>query len=120
MVDITIPGLQLVSEANWRGHWATKARRVSAQRNIVTIMLATTQARFMALYAPLTVVITRIAPRRLDSDNAVGSAKAVRDAIAQAMKVSDGNDSVDWRVDQAKGPVGVRIQIYPRELVSAG
>jgi hypothetical protein len=110
-VDVPIPGLRLVSEANQREHWAKKARRVKAQRTLVTLVLRGTVARDMMLVAPLAVTITRISPRRLDDDNATGSAKAVRDAVAAILGVDDRDDRVSWRVEQAKGPFGIRIAI---------
>jgi hypothetical protein len=104
-----------VSEANARSHWAAKARRVKAQRNLVTLVLRGTVARDMMLVAPLVVTITRIAPRRLDDDNATSSAKAVRDAVAAVLGVDDRDERVCWRVEQARGPVGVQIAIRPAE-----
>lgn len=112
-VSVPIPGLRLVSEANAREHWSAKARRVKQQRNLVTLALRGTVAAQMLLVAPLEVTITRIGPRRLDDDNATGSAKAVRDAIAAVLGVDDGDDRVRWRVEQARGPFGVLIAIRP-------
>jgi hypothetical protein len=112
-VSVPIPGLRLVSEANQREHWSRKAARVKHQRAIVTLVLRGTVAAQMMLVAPLVVTITRIGPRRLDDDNATGSAKAVRDAIAAILGVDDRDDRVCWRVDQARGPFGVQIAIRP-------
>lgn len=65
--------------------------------------------------APLTVVITRIGPRELDSDNVVGSAKHVRDGIADWLGVNDRSKLLTWQYEQqkaGKGVYGVRIRIY--------
>ena len=115
MVDVPILGLRLVSEANARSHWAEKARRVKAQRNVVTLVLRGTVARSMMAVAPLSVTITRVSPSvGLDDDNAVSSAKAVRDAVAKVLGVDDRDERVDWLVRQERGPWGVRIRIEPK------
>ena len=49
----------------------------------------------------------------LDSDNVVGSAKAVRDGIAEWLGVDDRSPLVEWFVCQAKGPVGVIVEVVP-------
>lgn len=110
-VSVPIPGLKLVSEANRRDHWAAKAKRVRQQRNLVTLVLRGTVAAQMMLVAPLVVTITRIGPRRLDDDNATGSAKAVRDAVAAVLGVDDRDDRVSWRVEQARGPYGALVAV---------
>ena len=115
MIDVPIPGLRLVSEANSRGHWAVKAKRVAHQRSVVTMVLRGTVARSMMTLAPLSVTITRVAPSSgLDDDNAVSSAKACRDAVAQVLGIDDRDPRVDWLVRQERGKWAVRIRIEPR------
>lgn len=115
MIDITIPGLMLPSCANLREHWATRSRRVRKQRDLVTLVLRRTVVSLMPVAGPLEVTITRVAPRRLDSDNAVSACKGVRDAVALLLGVDDRDDDVVcWRVEQAKGPPGVRVRINGR------
>lgn len=109
-VSVPIPGLRLAS-LNAREHWAARAKRVARERNLVTLVLRGTVAAQMMLVAPLVVTITRIGPRRLDCDNATGSAKAVRDAIAAVLGVDDRDERVCWRVEQARGAFGVQIDI---------
>jgi hypothetical protein len=110
-VSVPIPGLKLVSEANQRDHWSVKAARVKHQRNLVTLVLRGTVAKLMMACAPLEVTITRVAPRSLDSDNLVGSAKAVRDAVAAVLGVDDRDARVSWRVEQARGRYSVLVAI---------
>lgn len=115
MIDVPIPGLRLVSEANQRDHWAKKARRVKAQRDLVTLVLRGTVARTMMAVAPLSVTITRIAPSKgLDDDNAVSSAKGVRDSVAAILGIDDRDERVDWLVNQERGAWGIRIRIEAR------
>lgn len=64
------------------------------------------------IVAPLIVTMTRVAPSAgLDSDNAVGSMKHVRDAVAKVLGIDDRSPLVDWRVEQRKGPWATEIRI---------
>lgn len=101
---LTIPGLKLVSEANRASHehWRVRQNRVKEQRDLVALALVVTRAP--RLTGRLDCTITRCGGRGLDSDNLAGSGKAVRDAIAEHLGVSDGpRGPVRWRVDQRPG-----------------
>lgn len=112
MLTVTIPGLRLVSEANAHEHWRKRSTRAKAQRALVSLMLSRHWLKFDDTSTPLVVTITRIGRRLMDSDNAVGAAKHVRDAVAKWLGRDDGPDCrVDWRVLQRKGPYGVEIRI---------
>lgn len=121
-LQCVIPGLKLVSEANVRQHWAEKARRVKSQRAITLAVLrvhfGTKASEKFA--APYVVTITRVGPRRLDSDNATGSAKAVRDAVAEWLALDDGDTQrVTFRVQQETGrEYAVRIEVVGRAVLS--
>jgi hypothetical protein len=92
--------IRLVSEANARGHWSAKHRRASGQRNAALMAL---RPQVHGMSGPWWVLITRVAPRRLDSDNLQTSAKAIRDGIAEALGVNDGDESAaTWVYDQRK------------------
>ena len=118
MISFTIPGLVLVSEANSHQHWRLRQKRAKAQK---TSAWAHTRHQIVwrrpnAVQLPATVTITRIAPRMLDSDNAVGSAKHVRDGIAEALGIDDSSPLVAWEVRQERGApryYSVRIEISP-------
>lgn len=115
MVNVPIPGMRLGRGQNAREHHMARARRVKREREIVTLVLRGTVARQMMHVAPLSVTITRVAPSAgLDDDNAVSSAKAVRDAVAAVLGVDDRDERVDWLVTQERGPWAVRICIEPR------
>jgi len=50
------------------------------------------------------ITLTRIAPRRLDpGDNLNSSMKAVRDGIADALGIDDGDARLTWKYAQRKG-----------------
>jgi hypothetical protein len=55
---------------------------------------------------PFVVTLTRIAPRKLDSDNLNSAFKAMRDGIADWLCVDDGHESVTWVYAQRKGRKG--------------
>ena len=115
LLTVVVP-LRLVSEANAHEHWRKRHKRALEQHNAVAWALATTRAA--TPQPPLTVTITRIAPGRLDSDNAVGSAKFCRDAVAGWLGVNDRRDDlVVYVVRQEKGKpreYAVRIEIARR------
>lgn len=94
---VTLP-LRLVSEPNARVHWATKAKRVKAQRTAVRMCLgAHVWGR-----VPCRVLLTRIGPNALDGDNLAGACKAVRDAVAAALGVDDRDPRVAWEYAQRR------------------
>lgn len=108
--------IKLVSEANSRDHWAKKANRVREQR----------KAAFYAISGPfdfpLTVRLIRVyGPMRrpYDDDNLRGSFKAVRDGIAERMRINDNDPRVTWEYEQRKGNkdcIGVSVIEQPAKL----
>lgn len=108
--------LTLPSGANLREHWATKAKRVKAQRNAV--ILCRHGGAFLPAIAATTrgealvCLLTRIAPRRLDSDNLAFAFKAIRDQIAEELGVNDGSDAVEWLYAQESGKAAIRVEIH--------
>ena len=63
---------------------------------------------------PLSITITRIGPRELDTDNAVGACKHCRDGVADWLGVNDRSKELQWLYAQekaGKGVYGVRIYI---------
>lgn len=99
--DLTVP-VKTVSESNTRGHWAVRARRVKGQRGAAK---ALTQAALPGgpLPARLKIVLTRIAPGELDKgDNLNSSLKAVRDGVADALGIDDGDVRLSWTYRQRR------------------
>lgn len=124
-VLVVIPTLELPSSANARGHTLDRSGTVATIRAAVGNVL-----RVMAgprLPLPCRVVITRVAPLALDTDNADTSAKPVRDEVAvwlnprviakgkkRGQVVGDDRDPrVEWLVAQEKGAAAVRIEVTP-------
>ena len=104
MIEVFLP-VRTCSEANLREHWAKRARRVRKQRQAARLLVraANNRADISALSGPITVTLTRLAPRGLDSDNLSSSLKAVRDGVADALGIDDGCSRIEWRYTQRKG-----------------
>ena len=119
MIDVSIPGLRLVSEANARGSWHGGASRAAKQRRIVALVLRAQQP----VAIPCNVRIVRVAPSRLDDDNLARAAKAVRDELASWLGVDDRDERVSWSVAQTRGGVreyAVRIIVRPWSPATPG
>ena len=112
MIDVTIHGLRLVSEANARGSWHAGAARAAEQRRATWLALRPHRP----VGVPCVVRIIRVAPSMLDDDNLARAAKAVRDEVASWLGVDDRDPRVSWCVAQTKGGVreyAVRIIVRP-------
>jgi hypothetical protein len=97
--------------------WA-KVHRTEAQRAAVEMALTFPDQRVvhLALSAPFCVRLTRLssAAEPLDDDAPPGALKAVRDAVAAALEVDDGDPAVAFAYAQERrpGPMGVRIEVW--------
>lgn len=108
-MTLTFPILT-VSESNRRQHWGSRARRARQQRR--TMYLYLRAARWPPLPLPLTVVLTRLAPRGLDYDNLVTSCKALTDGVSDwiagtYLAGNDRQDGLTWLYAQRYG--GMRV-----------
>ena len=120
MIAIHVPlAKPLPSAANLREHWATKARRVQAQRRQVALYLAVSGAKVLPLIHLLarnesvrvTCTLTRIAPRKLDDDNLAAALKAIRDQVADVLGLDDGSPRWTWAYAQESGHSSYRIEL---------
>lgn len=104
-VTVSLP-CRLVSEANSRGHWAKGAKRAKGQRELAYYMLQQHRGALRSLFFEegIAIHLTRIAPRVLDEDNLQRAFKAIRDGVADAFKLDDGDPRLAWRYHQRKGP----------------
>jgi hypothetical protein len=123
LAAFTLP-LRLVSEANAHGHWRLRQRRAKAQRATAAWVARPLIGRMLGDHPGLIVTITRVAPRELDSDNLVGSAKHVRDGLADALGINDRDPRTEWHVAQRKSAgervrgaaYWVEVAIAPKEM----
>jgi hypothetical protein len=122
---VVVAPVRLVSEANVREHWAPKARRAREQR---AVMLLLCRKRFreeglvdrhgsLLGQRRLVVRIERLGKRRLDGDNLARACKAVRDGIADALRLDDGDGRIEWVYEQAIAK-GYEVRIEVRETLS--
>lgn len=102
--------VKTVSEANVRCHWATRARRAKHQRR-AAYWTAREAIQGLKIAPPIRVDITRVGVRFLDSDNLAGACKGVRDGIADALRIDDGDERIQWTYAQAKGQARVEARI---------
>jgi hypothetical protein len=116
--------MKLPSVANMREHWTTKARRVKVQRSTVALAMLVEKRALLDLHARLArgedlrCVLTRLSPRKLDSDNLESAFKAIRDEVARQLGVDDGGDRVEWVCKQLPGPTAVIVAIAARECAA--
>ena len=105
----TLP-LRVVSEANAHEHWRVRQKRAKAQRALVALVWA---AQVLPRNRkPETVILTRRAPRTLDSDNLAVSFKHVRDEVAALCGFDDRAPDVRWVYAQEKAKTyGVRVEV---------
>ncbi len=114
-ISFTLP-IRLVAASNAREHWRAIAARKKEQRSIGALW---TRGVFRELTLPgrkpgkFVVTITRIGKRRMDDDNLAGSAKYLRDGIADALGIDDGDTKrVMWCYAQEIGKgYAVRVAI---------
>lgn len=89
------------SETNLREHWGSRKRRREKQRKAACD--ATSAHSPGAGYEPTVVHLTRIAPRKFDSDNLSSSFKAIRDGMADAFAIDDGDERIEWKYGWRRG-----------------
>src|SRR3990167_10274383 len=91
--------IKTVSESNVREHWSRRARRAKLQRNTTAMMVRsvivmqelTEPKRISRPFGRTRIVLTRCSCRELDSDNLAGALKSVRDGVADALRLDDGD-----------------------------
>ncbi len=91
--------IRTVNSLNRRGHWAAKAHTAKKQRHAAYWMLYTSPKPS----PPCAITLTRIAPRKLDSDGLAASFKHVQDGIADWLGIDDGSDLLTWAYQQRSG-----------------
>lgn len=104
---VTLP-VRLRSIVNVGAHPLQEWRRAKEQKAAVRALIQP----FMLPRLPAVITITRLGPKKYDTDNNVISAKRIRDEIASMYGVDDGSDLYEWRVEQELAKAyGVRIEV---------
>jgi hypothetical protein len=100
--EFTVP-IHIISEANTREHWRKSHARHKAQKYGIRITLL---ANKVPQRLPVIISMTRMSPRKLDSDNLQTAFKYVRDAIAEhfitgkAPGRADDDPRIEWKYSQ--------------------
>ena len=106
-IEIPMPLPSIANRSLRRGNWYNNQQIKKKHKHVLTLTLA----GYRSLGIPAAVTLTRIAPRQLDSDNWVASAKSIRDAVAcwlaaypvTARAPDDERAGVSWQYEQRKG-----------------
>ena len=93
--------IRIVNCANAREHWAARKKRVEKERRAVRHHV---EKPLRPVEGHIWFVLTRVAPRQLDSDGLAISFKAVRDELAAIIGRDDNPKAgVTWLYQQRKG-----------------
>ncbi len=116
-ISFEIP-VKIISEPNWRGHWAEKYKRTREQKGIVyanCLKALGCKPKDEPLKGEYIITLTRLQgyrERNFDGDNLQGAFKAVRDGISMYTGIDDGDRRVTWEYSQEKSEKpGVRVFI---------
>jgi len=103
MITLRVP-VRTVSEANRHEHWRVRHKRSKDQHWAVMAAWNNADVDGQGVpKLPIRVTLTRVSPRKLDSDNLAMSCKHVRDAVAKMLGIDDGDPGVTWVYQQEKG-----------------
>lgn len=114
-VEFVIP-IKTISVTNAREFWRVRAKRAKAERVSArdAFFANASWARVQTgeFEGALRITLTRLATHKLDSDNLAGACKSVRDGIADALGMDDGDELLTWEYAQEKAKeYGVRVKI---------
>lgn len=113
ILSVEVP-IELPSRSNDHrsNTWHARKKLVARQRQLVGLWLR--QHAHPGL--PVTVVMTRLAARKVDQDNLRGALKAVQDEIAAWLGVDDRDERVRFLHEQGPAPKSsgqaVRIDVH--------
>lgn len=104
-----------MSRSNAREFWAARHRRDKSEAARVTLAWTGAGLAHWHPLLPITVTMTRLGGKPMDTDNLAGAFKAVRDALAALLGVDDGDPRVRWACRQKPATaLGVRVSITPK------
>ncbi len=101
-ITISLDGMKLRSLNSqlrgWnKGHLMAQVRKTKAEREMARLTMIGQRDRIEPAYI---ITLTRVAPRKLDDDNLRGALKAVRDGVADALRVEDNTPLIHWEYKQ--------------------
>lgn len=119
IVEWIVP-IKTVSELNKHEHWRAAYQRHEMQKHIIKLQY---RSGGVKIYPPAHIVLTRMSPRKLDSDAIGGALKWVRDGLADCIipglqpgRADDESRGLTWQTEQETAKTqGVKIQIYKED-----
>lgn len=119
-VSVVLDGLRTVSELNRHEHWRGRQQRARRQRGGTRLRVALALPRRPGEVASAEARLVRFGPGRLDDDNLQGALKAVRDGVADAVDIDDGDPRWTWTYHQERAAAwGVRVELKITETGGA-
>lgn len=105
--------IQIPSRANANyGSWRPRQRIAKLHRHTTLWKLRGAHQTPVGFTRPITILLTRVSPRKLDDDNLQGALKSIRDGVADWLGIDDGSADLSWQYDQRSGRAqGVEINI---------
>ena len=101
-----------------QGVWQAKARKRKQERETTYLLCGSHWTVWGWPKLPVTVLLTRIAPRAMDTDGLAASFKSIRDGIADRLGIDDGGKQVAWEYAQRRGkPKEYAVEIIVKEQV---
>ena len=109
-----VPGIvlpvKLRSTINLREHWRVRAARAKATRHTSALVVRAHLGGKLPA-GVLRVRLTWVHHRLADTDNLATAFKAVRDGIADALGLDDGDRRLVWEYRQERGAPQVRVEV---------
>lgn len=112
-----VPGIvlpvKLRSTVNLREHWRVRAARARTARHTAALVVRAHLAHLWGIHPAgvLRVRLTWVHHRLADTDNLASAFKAVRDGIADAFGLDDGDRRLVWEYRQERGAPQVRVEV---------
>lgn len=104
LIPVRTVSENVLRASSWQARlWGQKKKGIPSGR------LQKTQAYYMTKRAlgaatPIPffteIRLVRLAPRRMDCDNLAGALKSLRDGLAKALEIDDGDPRIRWEYDQ--------------------
>jgi len=110
--------IKIKSAANLREHWGARMRRAKRERGAAAVFYRGHILDKPSKDSKISVTLARRSARLLDSDNLASAFKSIRDGIADALGINDGDMRITWNYEQEKAKKGeetiaVRIEFDP-------
>jgi hypothetical protein len=111
---VRIPNMRLANPLNGsggttRGARMAAARRAKAERSLAKMLTSTAlrqacgPARILTPTWHVVITLVRVSPRAFDSDGTAAAFKHVRDGVADALGIDDGDPRLRWDYASRRG-----------------